>query len=189
MELLHIAEKEGVYGMVPPGLEFGDGWGHCCVLSVQEMAKVLSDHEKLSDSYYVDDKKYSALVKEMLSEQAWTKHRLLLFIFGTDHNTESIDAFKKSIDRRSVSSWLRMWHRRYVSFLKQQLHAAKKGSEQQKAAAVKILQSRGLIVDIASLTEKQKIWVGPYYQERNLMLFNAVADGWATEDIQVFLVA
>jgi hypothetical protein len=48
-------------------------------LSVESLNAIMSKHKELPDSDYTDDLKYSAIVTQMLSVQAWAKHKIDYF--------------------------------------------------------------------------------------------------------------
>ena len=69
-------------------------------------------------------------------------------------------------------------HRQWLAFLKQRQHKiAGVGSDERKAAAVKILQCKGLMVSDNALTEDA---------DGEPLIYAAAADGWALEDLQVW---
>ena len=72
---------------------------------------------------------------------------------------------------------LKSAHRHWLSFLKQRQHkVAGAGSDERKAAAVKILQCKGLMVSDNVSTEDA---------DGEPLIYAAAADGWALEDLQV----
>ena len=48
-------------------------------LTVESLNSILSKHKELPESDYTDDLKYSAIVTQMLSVQAWAKHKVDYF--------------------------------------------------------------------------------------------------------------
>jgi hypothetical protein len=106
-----------------------------------------------------------ALVTRMLSSQEWAKQKLRLWLENEEASIGTI-------------AWteLKSAHRQWLSFLKQRQHAvAAAGSVQRKAAAVKILQCKGLMVtEDASVEEAGEP-----------LIYAAAADGWALEDVKV----
>jgi hypothetical protein len=131
------------------------------------MHHVKDTHAELPDDEYVNDLKYRALVTRMLSSQEWAKQKLWLWLENEETNIATI-----------AYSELKSAHRQWLSFLKQRQHAvAAAGSIQRKAAAVKILQCKGLMVtDDASMKEA----------DGEPLIYAAAADGWALEDVKVW---
>jgi hypothetical protein len=135
--------------------------------SLKQMQAIKDADSKLPDGDYVNDLKYKALVTRMLSSQEWAKQKLWLWLENEEANIETI-----------TYSELKSAHRQWLSFLKQRQHAvAAAGSVQRKAAAVKILQCKGLMVtDDASAEEA----------DGEPLIYAAAADGWALEDVKVW---
>ena len=72
---------------------------------------------------------------------------------------------------------LKSAHRQWLAFLKQRQHSvAGAGSDERKAAAVKILQCKGLMVTEDASTEEA---------DCEPLIYAAAADGWALDDLQV----
>jgi hypothetical protein len=135
--------------------------------SLEQMQAIKDADSKLPDGDYVNDLKYKALVTRMLSSQEWAKQKLRLWLENEETNIRAIG-----------DSQLKSAHRQWLSFLKQRQHAvAAAGSVQRKAAAVKILQCKGLMVtDNASAEEA----------DGEPLIYAAAADGWALEDVKVW---
>jgi hypothetical protein len=134
--------------------------------TIDQMERIQDIDAQLPDDNYVNDLKYKALVIRMLSSQAWAKQKLHLYL----ENEES-----KIFDLGRLTS-LKSCHRKWLSFLKQRQHSvAIAGSDARKAAAVKILQCKGLMVTHDALTE---------HTEDEPLIYAAVADGWPLEDLQ-----
>ena len=131
-----------------------------------QMQAIKDADSELPDGDYVNDLKYKALVTRMLSSQEWAKQKLRLWLENEETNISV--AFSE----------LKSAHRQWLSFLKQRQHAvAAAGSAQRKAAAVKILQCKGLMVtDDASAEEA----------DGEPLIYAAAADGWALEDVKVW---
>jgi hypothetical protein len=133
--------------------------------TVGQMQTIMDADAKLPDGDYVNDLKYKALVTRMLSTQDWSKQKLMLWLEHQETHISSVN----SADLKSA-------HRQWLTFLKQrQFSAAVAGSDQRKAAAVKILQCKGLMV--TSDVSKEEADGEP-------LIYAAVADGWALDDLQ-----
>jgi len=132
-----------------------------------QMQAIKDADSKLPDGDYVNDLKYKALVTRMLSSQEWAKQKLWLWLENEETNIWIIGA-----------SELKSAHRQWLSFLKQRQHAvAAAGSAQRKAAAVKILQCKGLMVTEDASAEEA---------DGEPLIYAAAADGWALEDVKVW---
>ena len=135
-------------------------------MTVEQMQDIKYADSKLPDGDYVNDLKYKALVTRMLSSQEWAKQKLWLWLQNEETNIRDI-----------VFSQLKSAHRQWLSFLKQRQHAvAAAGSVQRKAAAVKILQCKGLMVTEDASVEEA---------DGEPLIYAAAADGWALEDVKV----
>ena len=131
-----------------------------------QMQKIKDADSELPDGDYVNDLKYKALVTRMLSSQEWAKQKLRLWLENEETTIFSI-----------AYSELKSAHRQWLSFLKQRQHAvAAAGSVQRKAAAVKILQCKGLMVTEDASVEEA---------DGEPLIYAAAADGWALEDVKV----
>jgi hypothetical protein len=129
------------------------------------MQEIMDADARLPDGDYVNDLKYKALVSRMLSAQDWSKQKLMLWL----ENQESSIANLSDISLKSA-------HREWLTFLKQrQFSVAVAGSDERKAAAVKILQCKGLMVTNDVSTEEL---------DGEPLIYAAVADGWALDDLQ-----
>jgi hypothetical protein len=134
--------------------------------TIDEMQGIKDADTELPDDDYVKDLKYKALVTRMLTSQAWAKQKLFLWL----ENQETIIGVVKDTPLKST-------HRQWLSFLKQRQHkVAGVGSDERKAAAVKILQCKGLMVSDNVSTEDA---------DGEPLIYAAAADGWALEDLQV----
>ncbi len=135
--------------------------------TVKQLQKIKNADAKLPDHHYVNDLQYKALVTRMLLSQEWAKQKLWLWL---ENQETSI---------KLIGSWfsLKALHQQWLSFLKQRQHfVAEAGSSMHKTAALKILQCKGLMVTDNASTEEV---------DGEPLLFAAVADGWALEDVQV----
>ena len=133
--------------------------------TLEQMQAIKDADSKLPDGDYVNDLKYKALVTRMLSSQEWAKQKLRLWL-----ENEETSIFITSTGLKSA-------HRQWLSFLKQRQHAvAAAGSVQRKAAAVKILQCKGLMVTEDAYVEEA---------DGEPLIYAAAADGWALEDVKV----
>ena len=134
--------------------------------TLDQMQVIKDEHAELPDDDYVNDLKYKALVTRMLSSQAWAKQKLFLWL-------ENPDLIINDVGYNSLKST----HRQWLSFLKQRKHSvAGAGTDERKAAAVKILQCKGLMVSDNVSTEDA---------DGEPLIYVAAADGWALEDLQV----
>ena len=134
--------------------------------SLEQMQAIKDADSKLPDGDYVNDLKYKALVTRMLSSQEWAKQKLRLWLENEETTIFTI-----------AYSELKSAHRQWLSFLKQRQHAvAAAGSVQRKAAAVKILQCKGLMVTEDASVEEA---------DGEPLIYAAAADGWALEDVKV----
>ena len=134
--------------------------------TLKQMQKIKDADSKLPDGDYVNDLKYKALVTRMLSSQEWAKQKLRLWLENEETNIGTI-----------TGTGLKSAHRQWLSFLKQRQHAvAAAGSVQRKAAAVKILQCKGLMVTEDASVEEA---------DGEPLIYAAAADGWALEDVKV----
>jgi len=134
--------------------------------TMDQMRIIKDADSKLPDVDYVKDLKYKALVTRMLSSQAWAKQKLFLWLENHDTNIRDVGCLV-----------LKTAHRQWLAFLKQKQHkVAGVGSDERKAAAVKILQCKGLMVSDNVLTEDA---------DGEPLIYAAAADGWALEDLQV----
>jgi len=134
--------------------------------TMHQMREIKNADAKLPDDDYVKDLKYKALVTRMLSSQAWAKQRLFLWLENQETNFGSVR-----------NTPLKSAHRQWLSFLKQRQHkVAGAGSDERKAAAVKILQCKGLMVSDSVSTEDA---------DGEPLIYAAAADGWSLEDLQV----
>jgi hypothetical protein len=137
--------------------------------TLEQMQKIKDVDSKLPDGDYIDDLKYRALVTRMLSSQEWAKQKLWLWLENEKTNINAL-----------TLSELKSAHRQWLSFLKQRQYAVTAtGSTEHKAAAVKILQCKGLMVTDDAATENA---------DGEPLIFAAAADGWALEDVKVWLV-
>ena len=135
--------------------------------TLEQMQAIKDADSELPDGDYVNDLKYKALVTRMLSSQEWAKQKLWLWLENEEINIAAI-----------AHSALKSAHRQWLSFLKQRQHAvAAAGSAQRKAAAVKILQCRGLMVTEDASAEEA---------DGEPLIYAAAADGWALEDVKVW---
>ena len=135
--------------------------------TLEQMQAIKDADSKLPDGDYVNDLKYKALVTRMLSSQEWAKQKLRLWLENEETNIGDI-----------ATSELKSAHRQWLSFLKQRQHAvAAAGSVQRKAAAVKILQCKGLMVTEDASAEEA---------DGEPLIYAAAADGWALEDVKVW---
>jgi 5-hydroxyisourate hydrolase-like protein (transthyretin family) len=133
--------------------------------TIEQMQEIKDADSALPDSSYVDDLKYKALVARMLSSQEWAKQKLKLWL----ENEETMITDIYCCELKSV-------HRQWLTFLKQRQHSvAVAGSDQRKQAATKILQCKGLMVTDDALTEEA---------DGEPLIYAAVADGWALDDLQ-----
>ena len=150
--------------------EYGQyGWDISLLISktLEQMQAIKDADSKLLDGDYVNDLKYKALVARMLSSQEWAKQKLWLWL-----ENEETDI------RANGRTELKSAHRQWLSFLKQRQHAvAAAGSVQRKAAAVKILQCKGLMVTEDASAEEA---------DGEPLIYAAAADGWALEDVKVW---
>ena len=134
--------------------------------TMRQMRKIKDTDAKLPDFDYVKDFKYKALVTRMLSSQAWAKQRMFLWLENQETSIQDVGFL-----------FLKSAHRQWLSFLKQRQHKlAGAGSDERKAAAVKILQCKGLMVTDNVLTEET---------EGEPLIYAAAADGWALDDLLV----
>jgi hypothetical protein len=134
--------------------------------TLEQMQAIKDADSELPDGDYVNDLKYKALVTRMLSSQEWAKQKLRLWLENEETNISV--AFSE----------LKSAHRQWLSFLKQRQHAvAAAGSAQRKAAAVKILQCKGLMVTNDVSMEDA---------DGEPLIYAAAADGWALEDVKVW---
>jgi hypothetical protein len=134
-------------------------------MTLEQMQDIKYADSKLPDGDYVNDLKYKALVTRMLSSQEWAKQKLRLWL-----ENEETSIFIAYSDLKSA-------HRQWLSFLKQRQHAvAAAGSVKRKAAAVKILQCKGLMVTEDASVEEA---------DGEPLIYAAAADGWALEDVKV----
>jgi hypothetical protein len=141
-------------------------------ITMDEMRTIKDADAQLPDDDYVKDLKYKALVTRMLSSQAWAKQRLFLWLENQETTLQDVVN-----DRGGESSSLKAAHRKWLAFLKQRQHkVAGAGSDERKAAAVKILQCKGLMVSDNVSTEDA---------DGEPLIYAAAADGWALEDLQV----
>ena len=135
--------------------------------TLEQMQRIKDADSELPDGDYVNDLKYKALVTRMLSSQEWAKQKLRLWLENEETNIRFI------ITRTEMKSA----HRQWLSFLKQRQHAvAAAGSVQRKAAAVKILQCKGLMVTEDASLERA---------DGEPLIYAAAADGWDLEDVKV----
>jgi hypothetical protein len=150
--------------------KYGSGISRLISETVKQMQEFLDTDSDLPDNDYVNDLKYKALVFRMLSAQDWSKQKLKLWL----ENEET--------DIRSVTdSPLKSAHRQWLSFLKQGRYSiAPAGSEQRKTAAIHILQCKGLMATDDASTEEL---------DGEPLIYAAVADGCALEDLQAWPVA
>ena len=133
--------------------------------TLSQMQEVKDADSALPDDEYVSDLKYKALVTRMLSTQDWAKQRLRLWLENQETDIGSI-----------IYTSLKSAHRQWLTFLKQRQHAvAAAGSEERKAAAVKILQCKGLMVTDDASEERA---------DGEPLIYAAAADGWAVGDVQ-----
>ena len=145
------------------------GWDISSLISetLEQMQAIKDADSELPDGDYVNDLKYKALVTRMLSAQEWAKQKLWLWLENEETNIKTI-----------TISELKSAHRQWLSFLKQRQHAvAAAGSAQRKAAAVKILQCKGLMVTEDASAEEA---------DGEPLIYAAAADGWALEDVKVW---
>ena len=145
-----------------------DGYSISFLISktINQMREIKDADAELPDDDYVKDLKYKALVTRMLNSQAWAKQKLFLWL----QNQETC------IGKVGCTS-LKSGHRQWLSFLKQrQYKVAGAGSDERKAAAVQILQCKGLMVSDDVLTEDA---------DGEPLIYAAAADGWALDDLQV----
>jgi hypothetical protein len=134
--------------------------------TMKDMERIMEADAKLSDNDYVNDLMYKALVTRMLSSQEWVKQKLWLWLENQEMNIYNVGCTP-----------LKSAHRQWLSFLKQRQHAvAVAGSDEQKMAAIKILQCKGLMVTDNVLTEEV---------DGTPLIYAAAADGWALDDLQV----
>jgi hypothetical protein len=134
--------------------------------TIDQMREIKDTDAELPDDDYVNDLKFMSLVTRMLNSQAWAKQKLFLWL----QNQETL------IGQIGYTS-LKSGHRQWLSFLKQRWHTvAGAGSDERKAAAVKILQCKGLMVTDDVLTEDA---------DGEPLIYAAAADGWALDDLQV----
>ena len=135
-----------------------------------QMRAIMQEDEKLPDEDYVNDLKYKALVTRMLSAQDWSKQKLKLWLENPETNIFD-----------SVWTPLKAAHRQWLSFLKQRRHSvAGIGSEERRAAAVKILQCKGLMITDDALSETA---------DGEPLIYAAAADGWALDDLRFVIDA
>ena len=136
--------------------------------TLEHMQTMKDADATLPDDDYVNDLKYKALVTRMLSSQEWAKQKLRLWLENQETNIYTVGYTP-----------LKSAHRQWLSFLKQRQHAvAVAGSVECKIAAVKVLQCKGLMVTDA--TEEA---------DGEPLIYAAVADGWALDDLQVMTCA
>ena len=134
--------------------------------TIDKMHAIKNADAALPDDHYVNDLKYKALVTRMLSAQDWSKQALKWWREHQDTDIQTVC----NIELKSA-------HRRWLSFLKQKQHSiAVAGSDQRKAAAVKILQCKGLMVTDDASTE---------ITDGEPLIYAAAADGWALDDLLV----
>ena len=129
-------QADGSYGV----------WNYTWLVSkiMQQMVTMKDADAELPDDDYVNDLKYKALVTRMLLSQAWAKQKLLLWLENDSTSIRIVGEYK-----------LKLAHRQWLSFLKQQRHAvADAGSANHRSAAVKILQCKGLMVSGNASKEK-----------------------------------
>ena len=151
------------------GIVFGGDIPKLISTTLVQMQDIKDVDSELPDGDYVNDLKYKALVTRMLSSQEWAKQKLWLWLENEETNIRTIGF-----------SGLKSAHRQWLSFLKQRQHAvAAAGSAQRKAAAVKILQCKGLMVTEDASVEEA---------DGEPLIYAAAADGWALEDVKVWLV-
>jgi hypothetical protein len=144
--------------------EFGRYFS-CFISKTMDYMREIKDADaELPDGDYVNDLKYKELVTRMLSSQAWAKERLFLWLENQDTDIYTVH-----------NTSLKSAHRQWLSFLKRQHKVASPGSDERKAAAVKILQCKGLMLSDNIVTEKAD----------GEPLIYASAVGWALEDLQV----
>ncbi len=136
---------------------------HFITTTLNQMQRIKDGDLNLDDDYYVDDLKYKLLVTRMLSVQACAKQKLWLWL----ENLKTSINVVNNLDLKSA-------HAQWLSFLQQQYDIA--GSCERKAAAVRILQCKGLMVTDNAATEK--------FDDEPLIIV-AAADGWALEDVKV----
>jgi hypothetical protein len=134
------------------------------------MRRIKDADSKMPDDDYVNDIKYKALVTRMLSSQAWAKERLMLWLENQDTNIRAI-----------MSTSLQSSHRKWLTYLKLRRRLVPGASDderkvQQRVYAIKILQSKGLMVtDNASLE----------VADGEPLIYKAAADGWVLDGLQV----
>jgi ankyrin repeat protein len=137
---------------------------------MNQMRAIMNADEALPDDDYVNDLKYKALVTRMLSAQDWSKQKLNLWLQNPETNIFDL-----------VWTPLKSAHRQWLSFLKQRQYSiAGVGSDHRQAAAVKILQCKGLMVTDNALTEAV---------DGEPLIYAAAADGWALEDLRFLIDA
>ena len=91
-------------------------------------------HEQLPVDEYVNDLKYSHLVKQMLDCLSWSKEKLHLWI-------ESANPSAAACVARALQDDHRLW----LDLLNSKFSAAIQGSAEKRTHAVRILQSRSLM--------------------------------------------
>ncbi len=135
-------------------------------IAITQMQEIMAADARMLRCFgYVNDLKYKALVSRMLSAQDWSKQKLMLWL--ENQETSILDLSRTS---------LKSAHRQWLTFVKQrQFSVAVAGSDERKAAAVKILQCKGLMVTDDVLTEEA---------DGEPLIYAAVADGWALDDLQ-----
>jgi ankyrin repeat protein len=130
---------------------------------------IMEQHNMRGFDEYTNNLKYKALVTHMLNAQEWAKQTLKLWFENPE--VKIVDLIGKN---------MKTCHRKWLSFLRQQKHATAEVKEERKDAAVKILQCKGLIATDDPSTEKV---------EDEPIIYAAVADGWALEDLKFLIDA
>jgi ankyrin repeat protein len=135
----------------------------------QALMNIMMEHNQRGIDEYVDNLKYKALVTHMLNVQEWAKQKLMLWLENSKVEIERI-----------YNDWLLSCHRQWLSFLRHQHANTDVGSKERRCAAIKILQCKGLILTDNPFTEKV---------EKDPIIYAAVADSWAFEDLKFLIDA
>lgn len=133
--------------------------------SIEQMQRIKDADAKTPDDDYVNDIKYKALVTRMLSSQAWAKERLMLWLENQNTNIRVI-----------MSTPLQSSHRKWLAYLKlRRISVPGTSDDERKVFAIKILQSKGLMVTDNASSEKA---------DGEPLIYKAAADGWVLDDLQ-----
>lgn len=170
------AVTDDKYGCKNYADKHGDGsygvWDYSWLVSkiMKQMQDMKDADAELPDTDYVNDLKYKALVTRMLLAQSWSKQKLLLWLENENTSIRIVGEYT-----------LKSAHRQWLSYLKRHQHAvADMGSSERAAAAVKILQCKGLMVSDNATQEEV---------DGEPLIYAAAADSWALDDFQFVIDA